>query len=223
VLAAGLYSSSQIKDVRFAATSMPFLAAFAALLLARVPPEIFARVSDRRVAYGLLAVLAVASTWQASVQLTSASGVGTRFSYLDPSGSKAAFVAFATSNLKGQQGPVLYVGSTNWLSPRSLELAWRDSRPGRMPRVTEMSLQGVAPADAFSATEALVLMSSASVLALHIEPGSSPDDGDPQYLRQRQILPYLRQLESEGILRLEASLELEDGRLHGYYWGVVHE
>jgi hypothetical protein len=92
-----------------------------------------------------------------------------------------------------------------------------------MPRVTEMSLQGVAPADAFSATEALVLMSSASVLALDIEPGSSPDDGDPQYLRQRQILPYLRQLESEGILRLEASLELEDGRLHGYYWGVVRE
>jgi len=33
--------------------------------------------------------------------------------------------------------------------------------------------------------------------------------------------PYLLQLEDSGVIKREATLKLEDGRVQGYYWTVV--
>jgi hypothetical protein len=41
------------------------------------------------------------------------------------------------------------------------------------------------------------------------------------YLRQQRSIPYLMKLEEMGVLHRDATLTLEDGRVHGYYWSVV--
>jgi hypothetical protein len=114
----------------------------------------------------------------------------------------------------------LFAGATNWLSPQSLELAWHDARPGPIPKVGGLDVSGVPESEAFDDTQALAMFTT-NVLALDIGRDSSLYDGDAVYLRQQRSIPYLMKLEEMGVLHREATLTLEDGRVHGYYWSVA--
>ena len=219
-IAMAMYSGSALKDVRFLGPLVPFYAIFAALLSVDAYRWAEPRLSGSRRAV-VIAAAAVLAFSQVAWQVGGPQGLTSRFSYLEPSRDVEQLVSFTMAQLSGERGEVLLAGSTNWFSPRALQLAWH--RPdGNVPPIRGLSPQGISRASNNELVAAALRDDRADpAVTLSLDPGSPLYTGDPHYENQRAAIAAIEGLEATGRVSKRGALSLQDGALRVDVWRIA--
>ena len=213
-----IYSLAGARYSRYLGTIMPLLATFGGLAAGQfITRTHFESLRIQRIVVPITALAIIA---QLAFQVTApTTGLAAQFWFLKANPSASDVVAFASTHLQPDSGPVLMLGQTIEFSSYALHLAWSERLGYIAPPVDFIGETGQ-PVTPESFMAQVRSTGAHQIVGVEIRPGSSFDSADYRvaFPSQPEYLVLARSFAAAGVLTTAASLSLENGDLSVVIW-----
>jgi hypothetical protein len=213
-----IYSLAANRYPRYLATIVPVLGVFAGLAVDQlVARASLSRSTTMRVsAIAVPVIIAFELVSQASAGST---GFPAQFWWIAPDPAASEAVAFTSSHLRSDVGPVLMLGQTNEFTNFELHLVWTQRLGHPAPVVDTIS----ETARAFSSASFMAAVNwtgAHQIVGVDVRPGSRLDTADYHTANASQAtyVALAQEFESKGLFKRVAATSLEDGHLAVIIW-----